>query len=952
MGHADRIRHLHLVGPETTSDDAPLIERAVERLVLTRGVRRLAIDRAGGVVLLAAPAGLGKTALLEQVTPLAARTGCQVRRAAAGPLERHFQFGVIRALLEAPLRDASPRERARLLEGAAGPAGELLLEGRVPAGDTTTLIAHSILWLCAALADHRPLVLVVDDAQWADRASLEVLNYLARRIDDLPLLITVAARDDDPEAPSDLLSLLGGARSATVLHPRPLTPAGAMRLIRRVAPGTPDDVCHDCHQAVGGNPWLLGELARQIAAHGPAAIVETADGAPQVTAIARNVVRRRLAALSARDRAVAEALAVIGDGAPPHVVAAVAGVTAADLGPARDALLAAGLLGAEDGRFAHWLIAVAIAEDLSRAECERLHREAARALMHARADADLVASHLLRTAPQADPEVSGLLLGAASAATERGAPHAAAAYLERAVHERAPGDDRGRMLAQLAAVAFDAGLPDSRRRLLEALHEVRDRESRLDVLTRLAALSALGTGEDSVAHLFEAELATEADPDARLAIEAAALDTVVLAPGLLADRARRLDALRLTPTTDLVAASVITAYRAWVGLDAGGLDARACAALALEALDGGQLLGEIGRRTAYHLCVRTLVLTDHAEEARRAIAAMHEEALVRGSLRLRVATAWHACELALRTGEVAEAENHARLALDLVDEDVNIFTGGAITVLVSALAERGAFDEAHELLRERCFDGALGMTRWEIGLRHARAELWLAQGDFERAHAEALDAGALREAQGRPNPTWTPWRSTAALALAHLGRREEAAALADLELAMAEAFGAPVPIARAFHARAVAEPDEEERIALAERALRAAERAPAQREAIRARLELGRTLTYTGARIHAREVLRPALADADAAGAVLLAERARRELVASGLRPRHAALEGPAALTPRQRQVCELAAAGKGNRAIAQQLFLSIKTVETHLAAGYRKLGVNTRAELADRLAA
>jgi DNA-binding CsgD family transcriptional regulator len=273
-------------------------------------------------------------------------------------------------------------------------------------------------------------------------------------------------------------------------------------------------------------------------------------------------------------------------------------------------------------------------------------------------------------------------------------------------------------------------------------------------------------------------------------------------------------------------------------------------------------------------------------------------------------------------------------------------------VLVSALAERGAFDEAHQLLRERCFDGALGMTRWEIGLRQARAELWLAQGDFERAHAEALDAGALREAQGRPNPTWTPWRSTAALALAHLGRREEAAALADLELAMAEAFGAPVPIARAFHARAVAEPDEEERIALAERALRAAETAPAQREAIRARLELGRTLTYIGARIHAREVLRPALADADAAGAVLLAERARRELVASGLRPRHAALEGPAALTPRQRQVCELAAAGKGNRAIAQQLFLSIKTVETHLAAGYRKLGVNTRAELADRLAA
>jgi DNA-binding CsgD family transcriptional regulator len=119
---------------------------------------------------------------------------------------------------------------------------------------------------------------------------------------------------------------------------------------------------------------------------------------------------------------------------------------------------------------------------------------------------------------------------------------------------------------------------------------------------------------------------------------------------------------------------------------------------------------------------------------------------------------------------------------------------------------------------------------------------------------------------------------------------------------------------------------------------------------VRARLVLGSTLAHTGRRIEARDALRPALADADAAGAVLLAQRARRELVATGLRPRQAATEGAAALTPRQRQVCELAAAGKGNRQIAQALFLSIKTVETHLAAGYRKLGVGTRAELAAEL--
>jgi DNA-binding CsgD family transcriptional regulator len=236
-------------------------------------------------------------------------------------------------------------------------------------------------------------------------------------------------------------------------------------------------------------------------------------------------------------------------------------------------------------------------------------------------------------------------------------------------------------------------------------------------------------------------------------------------------------------------------------------------------------------------------------------------------------------------------------------------------------------------------------------VRHARARLWLAEGDFERALGEARASGALRDERGRPNPTWTPWRSTAALALAHLGRLDEAAALADAELALAERFGAPVPIAGALHARAVAEADPTARMALCQRALEAVAGTPAVLESVRARVELGSTLRYVGRRVEARDVLRPALADADAVGAVLLAQRARRELVATGLRPRQAALEGAASLTPRQRQVCALAAAGKGNRAIAQELFLSIKTVETHLAAGYRKLGVNTRADLAAELA-
>ena len=935
--------------PSSSPVRATLIERAVELEVLAAAVRRLA-DGGGGVVVLEAPAGMGKSALLEHAAAQAEGAGCLVRRAGPGPLERHFSFGVVRALLESPLRDASAEEREHLLEGAAAASGRLLLEGAAPGDGGSMAVAHSVLWLCAALAEQRPLALVVDDAQWADRSSLEVLSYLARRVDDLPLLIVIGARADGPDVATDLLSMLGSARSATVLHPQPLTARGAAQLIRRIAPDTPTPVCHDCHRAVGGNPWLLRELGRQIAARGREAVADTGPDAPPVTAIARRVVRRRLAELSPRDRGVAEAMSVIGDSVAPYVLAAVAGVTVGELGPARDALVGAGLLTRDGERFAHNLIAVAIAGDLARTERERLHREAARVLMESEADTDVVASHLLECGPQADPDVSGHLLRAASAAAEHGVPRAAAAYLERALEERAPGDDRGQLLALLGTAASDAGLPDSRRRLRQALTEVSDRTSRIDVLNRLSALNLIDMADSGLVELFEQELASETDPDARLAIEAASLDALLAAPERHEERAQRASDVDLSWTSDPLLVKVVLAHRLWLGIERGTYDAGAWGALAHEALQDDLLLHEVHQRASYTLCVRALTMTDNTEAAARAIAALQAEATSRGSLRMRVAAAFYASELALRTARVAEAENHARLALDVLEEGLNVFTGGAVEVLINALTERGAFQEARDVLHEHGLDGALGTSIWQVGMRHARARLWLAEGNFERAYAEAMEAGALREHQGRPNPAITPWRSTAAVALAHLGRRDEAIELAEAELELAERFGAPTPIVGALHARAVAETDVAARVALCERALAVAEGAPTGLAVVRVRLELGSALSHLGRRVEARDALRPALAAADEAGAVVLADRARRELVATGLRPRQAAIEGVAALTPRQRQICELAADGKGNRAIAQELFLSVKTVETHLAAGFRKLGVTTRAELAGEL--
>jgi DNA-binding CsgD family transcriptional regulator len=917
-----------------------LIEREGELDALAAAVRWLDSGR-GTVIVLDAGAGLGKSALLEQARDLASSAGCAVRRAAPGPLERGFPFGVIRTLLEPPLRERSEDDRGELLDGPAQLAGALLLDGWAPDADATMLLAHSILWLCVRLAQEPPLALLVDDAQWSDPESLCVLSYVARRHDDLPLLLAVAARSDNAGAPTASLSELATLGSATLLHLRPLTPMGALRLIRRLAPETPTQVCCECHRAAAGSPWLIAELARQIAEH----------PAPEVTEYGRTIVRRRMAQLDPPSRAVAAALSVIGDDAPVPAPAAVAGVAIEELGAAYDALRSAGLLASDDDRFAHQLIAAAIRDDLAGTERERLHRGAARALIGCGASAEAVASHLLRCRSRRDPAAGDVLRRAAAAAIRRGAPETAAAYLERALEERAPGDERGRMLAQLATVAFDAGLPDSRRRLQEALSEVADHATRVDVLTRLAALGVVDGSGAFAGHEIEQLDAGTGDRDPQLATEAAALDMLLTMPERSAERARRVGAIRFASNADTMLRRVVVAHRAWLGGELGSPGAGVCAALALDALGGDLLLGAAGQRPAYHLCTRVLVMSDRTEDARVAIDALREHASASGSLRLRAAASWYASDLALRSGRVIDAEEHARSALATVEGDVNVFTAGAVAVLAAALAERGAFGEARDLLNASASERSAHARSWEPAVRHARARLSLHERDFERAYADAYEAGRRREEQGRPNPAWTPWRSTAALALAHLGRRSEAARLADAELALAERFGAPRAIARALHARAVAEPDDDARVALCERGMTVLARTPAVLESVRLRLELGRTLAYVGRRIEARDALRPALADADAVGATLLAQRARRELVATGLRPRRAAVNGVAALTPRQRQICEHAASGMSNLAIAHALFLSIKTVETHLAAGYRKLGVGGRRELAAKLA-
>src|SRR5262249_29913633 len=168
---------------------------------------------------------------------------------------------------------------------------------------------------------------------------------------------------------------------------------------------------------------------------------------------------------------------------------------------------------------------------------------------------------------------------------------------ERASSERAPDDDRGRLLAQLATMAFHAGFDDARQRLRDALGEARDLASRLDVLTRLAALGS-ARGDDAGISDLLARLALGTQSPARPAVEAATLDALLTIPERHDERARLAASIELDDTTDPLIRRVVLAHRAWLAAELGTPGADAAAALALEAMNGGLLLADAWQGTA------------------------------------------------------------------------------------------------------------------------------------------------------------------------------------------------------------------------------------------------------------------------------------------------------------------------------------------------------------------
>ncbi|HYA49601.1 MAG TPA: helix-turn-helix transcriptional regulator, partial [Streptosporangiaceae bacterium] len=234
-------------------------------------------------------------------------------------------------------------------------------------------------------------------------------------------------------------------------------------------------------------------------------------------------------------------------------------------------------------------------------------------------------------------------------------------------------------------------------------------------------------------------------------------------------------------------------------------------------------------------------------------------------------------------------------------------------------------------------------------------------------HAEALDdllaAGATWHELGIDNPAAASWRTAAAAAHIALGHPQEAAEVAAEQLMLARQVGTPATLGaalRAYAAAAAGDPGHPGRSgssgqSVAEESLAEAvsllESTPARYELALALADLGAHLRRSGRRADARAPLRRALDLAQRTGAAPLAERAKRELLAAGARPRRTAITGPDALTSAERRVASLAADGLSNRQIAQHLFITQPTVETHLRHAFQKLGITSRADLPAQLA-
>ena len=284
-----------------------LLEREAERSAIHRGCLAVA-GGSGGVILVVGEAGIGKTALLLEARRLAEQSGVRVLRAAGATLERDFGYGVVRQLLEPAVRVLTSASRERVFAGAAAPAADvfgLALRERGVARDMDRafLVRHALVSFVWALAESSPLLLVIDDLQWVDGASLRWLAHLSRRVEGVPLLLLMALRSGEESVSDETLAELRAVAADGVLAPAALSAQAVNALAVSELGDADEHFALRCHEATAGNPLLVRELLRAARED---ALSPTRESAARLETLAAqrlgDRVVRRLARLSGEAR--------------------------------------------------------------------------------------------------------------------------------------------------------------------------------------------------------------------------------------------------------------------------------------------------------------------------------------------------------------------------------------------------------------------------------------------------------------------------------------------------------------------------------------------------------------------------------------------------------------------------------------------------------------------------
>jgi DNA-binding NarL/FixJ family response regulator len=888
--------------------------------------------------------GVGKTMLLGALAERAERRLLTVNRGQATEFERSVPFGVF--------ADAFER-----LAATHPPSAELDVLTAVTAGGMAELdryrLFRGVRRLLSWQAGELGTVLVLDDLHWADPASLELTEYLLRRPPKAPLLIALAYRTaQPPPGLADALARLDSAATQLVLDPLAAEDVAVM------FPDEPARRRALLHRATRGNPLYLRALADADEQTLTVLAEHAVDARTVPEQVLLDVLGAELATLDPVSCLVAQAAAVVGDPADRDLVAFAAELPDSAAAAAFDALSRAGVM-APDGprfRFRHPLVRAAAYWLAPPAWRTRAHRRIAGYLRDRRAPVLALAHHTERSAQPGD-EVAVATLVDAATATRHTSPATAARLARRAlqlVGDRAEfADRRGELLMLLArALGFSGELAESR--LL--LHEVIQANGphRAEAVTFCAVVYRLLGKLDEATALLTSELDRLPKQGERVAHALLELSGVDLlrhdAAGVCQHASRALEAVAGTGNTALEAsAHAVLALgllqRTEIAAAGTQIDR---AGWLVDAAPDAALLPELG--TAAPLAWVELHLRHHDRAQRHITRAL---GLARGNGLAHTVPYLLIVDTYLRTrfGQLPEALASA----DEARECAAIMRAAEAAAMADIVRLRPTLwrhgpRAALALAAEVAAAGRPGGGWWSGLAQLSLAEVHLAAGDAERCLAE------LAGEHGEDAPT-APYRwALRAVASVALARVDEGRHAATEALRHARRSGLAHQLGAAHHARAVVLEAADDLAAASEDAATAvtrfAEAGSPVEEGLARRL-LAVLHARGGRRAAVRDELGRAKALFSASSAGWLAGelgRDERRFAARAPRPRRGTENGLATLTAREREIVDLVAVGLTNREIAERLYLSRKTVETHLSRAFAKLGVRSRVDLTRRV--